>query len=79
MAWFLRGIEVNSNDTVKGTELTCTLLGRGDYERTLPIIDRVLEGDNPSLNLYYWRGECLYRLQDYVESWYAFEDYIEVL
>ena len=55
------------------------LLERGDYERALPIIDRLLDGDNPGPNLYYWRGECLYHLQDYGESWYAFEDYIEVL
>jgi tetratricopeptide (TPR) repeat protein len=55
------------------------LLEREDYERALPIIDRLLDGDNPAPNLYYWRGECLYHLQDYDESWYAFEDYLEVL
>ena len=78
-ARLLRGIEVNSNDTVKSTALIYMLVERGDYERALPIIDRLLDGNNPAPNLYYWRGECLYRLQDYGESWYAFEDYIEVL
>ena len=55
------------------------LVGKGDYGRALPIIDRLLDEDNPASNLYYWRGECLYHLQDYDESWYAFEDYLEVL
>ena len=78
-ARLLRGYGVNSNDTVKSTALIYMLVERGDYERALPIIDRLLDGNNPAPNLYYWRGECLYRLQDYGESWYAFEDYIEVL
>ena len=75
----LRGNETKSNDTAKSTTLIYMLMGRGDYERALPIIDRLLYEDNPIPNLYYWRGECLYRLGDYDESWYAFEDYIEVL
>ena len=78
-ARLLRGIEVDSNDTVKSTTLIYMLVERGDYERALPIIDRLLDGDNPGPNLYYWRGECLYQLQDYDESWHAFRDYIEVL
>ena len=79
LARLLRGHGVNSNDTVKSTALIYMLVGRGDYKRALPIIDKLLDGDNPAPNLYYWRGECLYRLQDYDESWYAFEDYLEVL
>ena len=75
----LRGHGVNSNDPIKSTALIYMLLGRGDYKKALPIIDRLLDGDNPGPNLYYWRGECLYHLQDYDESWYAFEDYLEVL
>ena len=79
LARLLRGHGVNPNDTVESTALIYMLVGRGDYERALPIIDRLLDGDNPAPNLYYWRGECLYRMQDYDESWYAFEDYLEVL
>ncbi len=78
-ARLMRGIELNSNDSEKSTALIYMLVERGDYKRALPIIDRLLGGDNTGPNLYYWRGECLYRLQDYAESWYAFKDYIEVL
>ena len=79
LARLLRGHGGNSNDVADSTALIYLLLGRGDYKRALPIIDRLLDGDNPGPNLYYWRGECLYHLQDYDESWYAFEDYLEVL
>ena len=79
LARLLRGHGVNSNDTAKSTALIYMLVERGDYGRALPIIDRLLEGHKPAPNLYYWRGECLFRLQDYDESWYAFEDYIELL
>ena len=79
LARLLRGHAVSSNDTVKSTALIYMLVGKGDYKRALSVIDRLLDGDNPASNLYYWRGECLYHLQDYDESWYAFEDYLEVL
>ena len=79
LARLLRGHAVSSNDTVKSTALIYMLVGKGDYGRALPIIDRLLDEDNPASNLYYWRGECLYRLQEYAESWYAFEDYLELL
>ena len=67
------------NDTKKGIALIYIYVAQEDYGKALPIIDRLLEGDTPPLYLYYWRGECLYRLQDYDESWHAFEDYLEAL
>ena len=76
-AKLLREYRVVPNDIAKGTALIDIFVEKGDYEKALRIIDRVLEGDNPPLSLYYWRGECLYLLQDYIESWYAFEDYLE--
>jgi hypothetical protein len=75
----LREYAAAPNDTKKGIALIYIYVAQEDYGKALPIIDRLLEGDTPPLNLYYWRGECLYRLQDYDESWYAFEDYLEAL
>ena len=68
-----------SNDTERGIALIYIYLEQGDYGKALPIIERLLDGEAPPLNLYYWRGECLYRFQEYSESWYAFEDYLEAL
>jgi hypothetical protein len=67
------------NDAEKGIALIYIYVAQRDYGKALPIIDRLLEGDSSTLNLYYWRGECLYLLQEYVESWDAFGDYLEAL
>jgi tetratricopeptide (TPR) repeat protein len=67
------------NDAEKGIALIYIYVAQGDYGKALPIIDRLLEGDSSTLNLYYWRGECLYLLHEYVESWDAFGDYLEAL
>jgi tetratricopeptide (TPR) repeat protein len=67
------------NDAEKGIALIYIYVAQGDYGKALPIIDRLLEGDSPNLNLCYWRGECLYRMQEYSESCDAFGDYLEAL
>jgi O-antigen ligase len=67
------------NDAEKGIALIYIYVAQGDYGKALPIIDRLLVGDTPNLDLCYWRGECLYRMQEYSESWDAFGDYIEAL
>ena len=73
----MREYAVRPEDVMKGTTLLYIHVENGDYDKALVIIDRILEGHKPPLYVDYWRGECLYRLQDYIESWYAFEDYIE--
>ena len=77
--WHLRELTGVTNQIERAVTLSYVYLEQGDYGKALPIIEKLLDGDNPAPNLYYWRGECLYRLQDYGESWYAFEYYIEVL
>lgn len=67
------------NDTEKGIAVIYNYVEQGDYGKALSIIDRMLEGHTSPLHLYYWRGECLYRLQEYAESWDAFGDYLEAL
>ncbi|MEC7230038.1 MAG: hypothetical protein VXV91_02425, partial [Verrucomicrobiota bacterium] len=46
-ARLLRVQGVNSNDVAKSTALIYMLMGREDYGRALPIIDKLLDGDNP--------------------------------
>jgi tetratricopeptide (TPR) repeat protein len=75
----LREHAVAPMDVEKGIAIIYIYVEQEDYGKALPIIDRLLEGDNPPLYLYYWRGECLYRLQEYAESWAAFGDYLEAL
>ena len=33
--------------------------------------------DNPPKYVYYWKAEILYRMNEYVDSWFAFMTYLE--
>lgn len=79
MARLMREYAVAPNDIVKGTALLHVYLKEEAYEKALPILDRLLESHKPPSYLYYWRAECLYHVEDYIESWFAFETYLEEL
>ena len=72
----MREYAVASEDIMKGTALLYVYTQQGAYEKALPIVDRLLYTDQPPLHVYYWRAECLYQLEEYIESWYAFEAYL---
>ena len=63
-----------SNDLAKGTALLGYYLENDEYSEALLVVDQLLKQSNPPRYVYYWRAEILYQLQDYSESWYAFED-----
>lgn len=77
IARLLREYAVAPNDVMKGTALLSIYVEQKEYGKALPIMDRLLENHKPPLYLYYWRAECLYQLQDYIESWYSFEAYLD--
>ncbi|WPJ94241.1 O-antigen ligase family protein [Coraliomargarita algicola] len=79
MARLTREYAVDSGDRMKGATLISIYLEGQEYEKALSVLDRLLETPQPPLYLYYWRAECLYQLQDYIESWYSFEKYLERL
>ena len=33
--------------------------------------------DNPPKYAYYWKAEVLYRMNEYIDSWFAFMIYLE--
>lgn len=68
---------VNSEDFIKGASLLQILFEEGAYGEALAVCDAMLEGRSPRPVLQYWRGECLYQLGDFIESWFAFEKYVE--
>jgi tetratricopeptide (TPR) repeat protein len=78
-ARLLREYAVAPDDVVKGAALIYFYFEKDDYEKALPIFDRLLETEQPPPDLYYWHAECLYRLQDYIGSWLTFEKYLEKL
>jgi tetratricopeptide (TPR) repeat protein len=72
----LREHAVAPNDIIKGMALFLIYVEREEYEKALPIIDRLIDSPSPPPYLYYWRAEALYRLEEYIESWYTFETYL---
>jgi tetratricopeptide (TPR) repeat protein len=73
-----RQFSVQSNDPLKGFALLVTYLQKEDYDKALSVIDAMLDEAEPSPSLFYWRGESLYQINEYIESWFAFEEYQRV-
>ena len=72
-----RGFLASPNDVVKGTTLLRIYLDQGELREALLVVDALLENSKPPAYAYYWRAEVLYQLKDYIESWDAFEAYLE--
>jgi len=79
LARLLREYAVAPKDIMKGTALLHLYVEQAEFEKALSILDRLLENHKPPLYLYYWRAECLYQLEDFIESWYSFEAYLDEL
>jgi O-antigen ligase len=75
----MRTYAVAPKDIMKGTALLHIYVEREEYGKALAILDRLLESHKPPLYLFYWRAECLYRVEEYIESWYTFETYLKKL
>jgi tetratricopeptide (TPR) repeat protein len=70
-----RGFFTASNDVFKGTALMRYCIVQGDYSEALLVADQLLKHPNPPSYVYYWRAQILYELDDFSESWYAFQEY----
>ncbi len=71
-----REFAVMPQDIMKGTALLRVFLDAGELVRALEVTDSMLKGRKPPAYVYYWRAEILYRMDDLIESWYAFEAYV---
>ncbi len=72
-----RGFAVVPSDLSKGTGLLKYYLRVGDLEKALLVADKMAElNDAPTFALY-WKAEVLYQMEDYIESWYVFDTYME--
>jgi O-antigen ligase len=74
-----REFAVAPKDIYKGTILLFAYLERGDYHSAIPVIDGMLESYKPPIYLHYWRAECFYQIDEFIESWYTFETYLKLL
>jgi tetratricopeptide (TPR) repeat protein len=70
---------LSPNDLSKVRPLLDYYITDGSYENALSLLERMLEFDQLPSDLIYWRAQCLYHVEDYVDSWLAFEAYLKLL
>ena len=73
-----REFSVSPDDMTKGMHLLSIHLGNGDLESALTVADAMLVFEHAPAAVHYWRGELLYQLDDVIESWYAFSNYVHL-
>lgn len=71
-----RGFAVVPSDLAKGTGLLKYYLEDGKLEEALLVADTMAELDDAPDFALYWKGEVLYQMEDYIESWYVFDEYL---
>ncbi|MEM1221492.1 MAG: O-antigen ligase family protein [Verrucomicrobiota bacterium] len=74
-----RAFTLSKRDVVKGTTLLKYYLEIGDILKALAICEALNELPDPPSYSLYWQAEILYQLEDYVESWYSFKRYAELV
>lgn len=67
----------NYPDIEMGTILIKKEINEKNYEKALIYVDHILSMDNPPKYAYYWKAEVLYRMNEYIDSWFAFMAYLE--
>ena len=67
----------NYPDIEMGVVLMKNEIHEKNYDKALIYVDHILTMDNPPNYAYYWKAELLYRMNEYVDSWFAFVTYLE--
>lgn len=67
----------NYPDVEMGVVLMKREIHAKNYDKALIYVEHILTMPNPPKYAYYWRAELLYRMKDYVDSWFAFVTYLE--
>ena len=72
-----RSYKALSGNRMRGMELLGEYLRLEESKKALDLIDSLIESGAQSRTLYYWRAMSLYHLNEYTDSWYAFEYYLK--
>ncbi|MGJ8640772.1 MAG: O-antigen ligase family protein [Opitutaceae bacterium] len=73
-----REFAVSPDNMVKGTILMSSHIGEGDLQAALGVADAMLDFEHAPTYLQFWRGHILYELEDYIESWYSYRNYVRL-
>ena len=72
-----RSYKALSGNRMRGMELLGEYLRLEESKKAIDLIDSLIESGVQSRTLYYWRAMSLYHLNEYTDSWYAFEYYLK--
>lgn len=75
-----REFSISPGDIMKGTALLQIYIAEKDYQKVLELTQAITAAQKEVPRyVSYWNAESYFLLKDYIESWYAFEDYLEDL
>lgn len=74
-----REFAIMPEDIVKGTALLRAFVEKGELMKALTVTDALLKTRNPPAYVYYWRAEIFYLMNDLIESWYTYNDYLRLI
>lgn len=72
-----RSYDVLPTSLSKGLGLLQSYIAAGLYAEALGVLATMEEQEEVPDSLEYWRGEVHYLMEEYIESWYAFESYLD--
>ena len=67
----------NYPDLEAGLFLIKKEMAKKNYREALLYVEHILSMDNPPDYAFYWKAEILYKMKDYIDSWFAFSIYLE--
>ncbi|MGB0344268.1 MAG: hypothetical protein ACPGGJ_02645, partial [Coraliomargarita sp.] len=71
-----RAYAVLPGDMRRGLELLAAYLEVEEHSKALDLVNSLIDSEEATLEVYYWRAEVLRRMGDSVDSWHAFEEYL---
>lgn len=75
-----REFSITPGDVIKGTGLLRHYIEKEDFQKVGEVTRAMIEARREvPLYVSYWQAESFFRQQDYIECWYAFEEYLEKL
>lgn len=75
-----REFSITPGDVMKGTALIQVYLQAGDFQEVRDVTEAMIQAKKhvPGY-VAYWHAESFFQLEEYIESWYAFEAYLNLV
>ncbi|MGB0744618.1 MAG: hypothetical protein ACPGSB_08835, partial [Opitutales bacterium] len=76
----MREFLVTPSDIRNGTALLQIYIKKKDFQQVKEVTQKMISAEKTvPLHVSYWHAESYFQLQDYIDSWYAYERYLEQL